>query len=125
MGVLLVFYRSHYHSSRRFVFIRVGSSSLVVHHLRCQDAVTASRSSFSFSGDGAPPPPPSRFFFAPNIRENSDAFFDVVKGSNKVGRGGEPLPYGWNCSKGWDPATGLGTPLLKKLMAAAMGPDGN
>ena len=30
-----------------------------------------------------------------------DAFFDVVLGSNKVGRGGQPLPYGWNCSKGW------------------------
>ena len=34
----------------------------------------------------------------------------------------EPMSEnGWNCSKGWDPATGLGTPLFKKLMAAAMG----
>jgi hypothetical protein len=37
-----------------------------------------------------------------------------------VRAGGEKLPYGWNCSKGWDPATGLGTPLFKGLMAAAM-----
>ena len=68
---------------------------------------------------------PAMGFLNPFLYKNSDAFFDVVKGSNKVGRGGEPLPYGWNCSKGWDPATGLGTPLFKKLMAAAMGSDGN
>ena len=61
----------------------------------------------------------------PLIRTSTqDAFFDVVKGSNKVGRGGQPLPFGWNCSKGWDPATGLGTPLFPKLLKAAMGGTG-
>ena len=49
-----------------------------------------------------------------------DAFTDVVAGSNKVGRGAQPLPYGFNCSKGWDPATGLGTPLFQKLLKAAL-----
>jgi len=33
--------------------------------------------------------------------------YDVTVGSNKVGRGGMPLPAGFNCSKGWDPVTGV------------------
>ena len=52
--------------------------------------------------------------------KNADAFFDVTVGSSKIGRGGETLPYGFNCSAGWDPATGLGTPHWDKLLAAAM-----
>ena len=52
--------------------------------------------------------------------KNEDAFFDVIKGSNKVGRGGQPLPFGWNATKGWDPASGLGTPLYPKLLKAAL-----
>ena len=56
----------------------------------------------------------------PFLYQNEDAFTDVTEGSNKVGRGGQPLPYGWNCTAGWDPATGLGTPLFPKLLAAAM-----
>jgi tripeptidyl-peptidase I len=59
-------------------------------------------------------------FLNPFLYKNADAFTDVTKGSNKIGRGGQPLPYGWNCSVGWDPATGLGTPLFDKLLAAAM-----
>jgi subtilase family serine protease len=59
-------------------------------------------------------------FLNPFLYSNEDAFTDVTLGSNKVGRGGQPLPYGWNCSKGWDPATGLGTPLFKKLLKAAL-----
>ena len=65
---------------------------------------------------------PQMGFLNPFLYKNEAAFTDVVAGSNKVGRGGEPLPYGWNCSKGWDPATGLGTPVFSKLLAAAMGP---
>jgi len=57
----------------------------------------------------------------PFLYQNADAFTDVTKGSNKVGRGGQALPYGYNCSAGWDPATGLGTPKFDKLLAAAMG----
>ena len=28
--------------------------------------------------------------------------------------------YGWNTTRGWDPVTGLGTPLFDKLLAAAL-----
>jgi subtilase family serine protease len=59
-------------------------------------------------------------FLNPFLYQNPTAFTDVTIGSNKVGRGGAPLPYGWDCQTGWDPATGLGTPLFDKLMAAAM-----
>ena len=34
--------------------------------------------------------------------------------------GGEQLAYGYDCAVGWDPATGLGTPMFDKLLAAAM-----
>jgi len=45
----------------------------------------------------------------PFIYSNTAAFNDVTKGSNKIGRGGTPLPAGFNCSKGWDPVTGVRT----------------
>ena len=63
---------------------------------------------------------PAMGFLNPFLYQNEDAFTDITQGSNKIGRGGEKLPYGYNCSAGWDPATGLGTPLFDKLLAAAM-----
>ena len=30
------------------------------------------------------------------------------------------MPYGWAAAKGWDAATGLGTPHFDKLLTAAM-----
>ena len=63
---------------------------------------------------------PALGFLNPFLYQNEDAFTDVTQGSNKIGRGGNTLPYGFNCSAGWDPATGLGTPLFDKLLAAAM-----
>jgi hypothetical protein len=63
---------------------------------------------------------PAMGFLNPFLYKNEAAFFDVTVGSNKVSRGGGAMPYGFNCSAGWDPATGLGTPLFGKLMAAAM-----
>jgi subtilase family serine protease len=63
---------------------------------------------------------PAMGFLNPFLYKNADAFTDVTLGSNKIGRGGQPLPYGFNCSKGWDPATGLGTPKFDKLLSAAM-----
>ena len=49
------------------------------------------------------------------------AWTDITKGTNAIGRGGGmSLPYGYNCTKGWDPATGLGTPLFDKMLAAAL-----
>ena len=68
---------------------------------------------------------PQMGFLNPFLYKHDAAFTDVVAGSNKVGRSGQALPYGWNCSAGWDPATGLGTPVFSKLLAAAVGPDAN
>jgi tripeptidyl-peptidase-1 len=59
-------------------------------------------------------------FLNPFLYKNEAAFFDVTVGSCKIGRGGQMLPYGFNASAGWDPATGLGTPHFDKLLAAAM-----
>ena len=50
---------------------------------------------------------------------NQDSFTDVTKGTNAIGRGTGPIKYGFNATKGWDPATGLGTPNFKKLLALA------
>ena len=30
------------------------------------------------------------------------------------------MPYGFNCTKGWDPATGWGTPIFTALLKAAL-----
>ena len=58
-------------------------------------------------------------FLNPWLYANADAFTSVNLGSDKFARGGGmPLAYGYNCTQGWDPATGLGTPLFPKLMAA-------
>ena len=59
-------------------------------------------------------------FLNPFLYKNADAFTDVVLGSNKISRGGVPLKYGYDCSAGWDPVTGLGTPVFSKLLTAAM-----
>jgi tripeptidyl-peptidase-1 len=59
-------------------------------------------------------------FLNPWLYANPDAFTSVLLGSNKVDRGGQPLQYGFNCSKGWDPVTGLGTPLFPNMLSAAM-----
>ena len=59
-------------------------------------------------------------FFAPFAYANPQCFNDVTVGTNAIGRGTGPIPYGFNCTKGWDPATGLGTPLFDKMLAAAL-----
>merc|ERR1712107_137043 len=53
------------------------------------------------------------------IYQNSDAFTDVTVGTNKICRFG-PIKYGFPCAKGWDPVTGLGTPIFSKLLAAVL-----
>merc|ERR1711998_189864 len=62
-------------------------------------------------------------FLNPFIYANTDAFTDVTKGDNAIGRGEFKLQYGWNCTKGWDPVTGVGTPIFSKLLAASRGPS--
>ena len=59
-------------------------------------------------------------FLNPFIYANTEAFMDVTTGSNKVGRGGATLAAGFECTTGWDPATGVGTPNFPKLMKAAL-----
>ena len=63
---------------------------------------------------------PPMGFLNPFFYSIPEAFTDVTVGSNKRDRSGTPWPYGFNCSKGWDPVTGLGTPQYDKLLAAAM-----
>jgi hypothetical protein len=53
-------------------------------------------------------------FLNPFIYQNAAAFNDVTTGCNKASG-----PHGFTASKGWDPATGVGTPnfaALSKLM---------
>ena len=63
---------------------------------------------------------PAMGFLNPFLYANPDAFFDVVKGTNAIGRGTGPLKYGFAAAPGWDGATGLGTPLFDKMLAAAL-----
>jgi tripeptidyl-peptidase-1 len=63
---------------------------------------------------------PPMGFLNPFLYQNAAAFTDVTQGTNKLDRAGTKLQYGWDAAPGWDPVTGLGTPLFPKLMAAAM-----
>jgi subtilase family serine protease len=59
-------------------------------------------------------------FLNPWVYKNTAAFTDITKGNNAIGRGTFNLPYGFNATKGWDPVTGVGTPIFTKMLAAAM-----
>jgi len=63
---------------------------------------------------------PALGFLNPFIYQHPEAFMDVTVGSNRISRGGQPLADGWDCVKGWDPATGFGTPDFQKLLKAAL-----
>ena len=63
---------------------------------------------------------PQMGFLNPFLYANPDAFFDVVKGTNAIGRGTGPSRYGFAAAKGWDAATGLGSPYFDKLLEAAL-----
>ena len=86
---------------------------------QCASPRTCRRSSACF---WAKPP---LGFLNPWLYANADAFTDVTVGTNAIGhQPGRPgpvgaTPYGFNCTAGWDPVTGLGTPrfgeLLKRL----------
>eukprot|EP01047_Picozoa_sp_COSAG01_P046637 COSAG01_NODE_4394_length_5070_cov_17.651177_5_plen_64_part_00 len=60
-------------------------------------------------------------FLNPFLYQNAGtAFTDVVTGDNRMDKRGERTLLGWNCTRGWDPVTGLGTPVFPQLLAAAM-----
>jgi len=63
---------------------------------------------------------PAMGYLNPFLYQNADAFTDVTVGTNAIGRMGGKYKYGYKCEPGWDPATGLGTPLFGKLLTAAM-----
>jgi tripeptidyl-peptidase-1 len=53
----------------------------------------------------------------PWLYQNSDAFTDITVGTNAVGRQGSgATKYGFPCTKGYDPVTGLGTPRFDVLL---------
>jgi hypothetical protein len=63
---------------------------------------------------------PPMGYMNPWIYAHPEAFADVTLGTNSIGRGTGPVPFGFPCTKGWDPATGMGTPIFGKMLAAAM-----
>lgn len=63
---------------------------------------------------------PAMGFLNPFIYKNPSGFQDVTCGINKASRN-----YGFSAVKGWDAATGFGTPdfeALSKLAMVAAGP---
>merc|ERR1712086_516619 len=54
-------------------------------------------------------------FVNPLLYKSAHAFNDITKGSNAIG---ENSGNGWSATKGWDAATGLGTPDFPQLQAA-------
>merc|ERR1712050_429594 len=58
---------------------------------------------------------PAMGFLNPFIYQHPDAFFDVTSGTNS-----DSKTYGFTAVKGWDAATGFGTPNYEALAKAAM-----
>jgi len=62
---------------------------------------------------------PPMGYMNPWIYAHPEAFRDVTLGTNAIDRDGSPVPFGFPCAKGWDPATGMGTPIFGNMLAAA------
>jgi len=58
---------------------------------------------------------PPMGFLNPFLYGHADALLDITKGTNPSDCGA-----GFSAAAGWDPLTGLGTPLYPKLVAAAL-----
>lgn len=63
---------------------------------------------------------PALGYLNPWLYGNPTILTDIVKGNNAIGRGTFDLPYGFNCTKGYDPVSGLGTPDYEKMLRSAM-----
>jgi tripeptidyl-peptidase-1 len=59
-------------------------------------------------------------FLNPFLYSNPGAFTDITKGTNAISRDSLPVKVGYAATEGWDAATGLGTPIFSKLLAAAL-----
>jgi tripeptidyl-peptidase-1 len=60
-------------------------------------------------------------YLNPLLYKNEQAFNDVIKGNNAIGRGGQLYQYGYPAVKGWDAATGLGSVKFQELLKVAEG----
>lgn len=61
-------------------------------------------------------------FLNPFLYNNSAALTDITSGAGVGCQGSSGFGYNgasWNATAGWDPVTGLGTPLFDQLLAAA------
>merc|ERR1711920_544339 len=58
----------------------------------------------------------------PWLYQHAESFTDIVLGDNLRGSGPFVWPLGFNCTKGWDPVTGIGTPQFDKMLKAATSP---
>lgn len=60
-------------------------------------------------------------YLNPWLYQNEHMFNDVEEGTNDI-LGGTigGVMYGYNCTKGWDPVTGLGTPDFHRMLDAAL-----
>ena len=63
---------------------------------------------------------PAMGYINPWIYKNAAVFTDITRGDNFQGRGNWINPYGFNCTVGWDPVTGVGTPMFDKMLAAVL-----
>jgi tripeptidyl-peptidase-1 len=59
-------------------------------------------------------------YLNPFLYQHPEAFTDVTLGTNAISRAGKPVKYGYTAAEGWDPVTGLGTPLFSKLLSSAL-----
>merc|ERR1712217_424850 len=68
---------------------------------------------------------PPMGYLNPWMYQNPSLFTDVTEGNNAIGRGPFSLKYGFKCTKGWDPVTGLGTPKFEEMLSRALAPRGD
>ena len=56
-------------------------------------------------------------FVNPLFYQNPQIFTDITKGTNaEIDPSGHGGDVGWNCEKGWDAVTGLGTPNFPAML---------
>lgn len=56
----------------------------------------------------------------PWLYQNPNMFNDVLVGNNSINTYGEVGSEGYICAKGWDPVTGLGTPIFERMLESAL-----